>query len=180
MTTEKIVEALLESKTLDVSPAGYKCSINLFECNLNKNDVSELFQFEIDSNISAIMINIPDGTVADIYRHEERFHNINLTLMMKMLPKTLLNQYGNDLTYVTFAILHEIGHWVYFCEKNYTPLMYQAIDSTENNIVKEKYNLVQDAEQSFWEYRKITRESAADQYALYNLENSLKKIADIK
>ena len=28
MTTEKIVEALLESKTLDVSPAGYKCSIN--------------------------------------------------------------------------------------------------------------------------------------------------------
>lgn len=58
--------------------------------------------------------------------------------------------------------------------------MYQAIDSTENNIVKEKYNLVQDAEQSFWEYRKITSESAADQYALYNLENSLKKIADIK
>ena len=50
----------------------------------------------------------------------------------------------------------------------------------EYNIVKEKYNLVQDAEQSFWEYRKITSESAADQYALYNLENSLKKIADIK
>ena len=155
MTTEKIVEALLESKTLDVSPAGYKCSINLFECNLNKNDVSELFQFEIDSNISAIMINIPDGTVADIYRHEERFHNINLTLMMKMLPKTLLNQYGNDLTYVTFAILHEIGHWVYFCEKNYTPLMYQAIDSTENNIVKENIILYRMQSRAFGSIEKL-------------------------
>ncbi len=184
MTTNEIIDILFEgSKELHIESKGYKCQICLYKCNLSRNDVYNLFNFEVDDSLSAFnprsSISIPEGEIKEIYKHDEKYNQDKLSYMMKIFPEDIIKQYGKELTYVVFSILHEVGHWMYICNKNYSPQEFKEKDSLERkNFYKENGN--DDSEEAFWRYREITSEKAADKYAIIKLNDALEAIVNDK
>ena len=184
MTTNEIVDILFDgSKEHHRTSKGFKCYINLYRCNFSRNDVHNLFEFEIDKSLSAlnpsILIRIPEGEVGEIYRYDEKYNYDKLNYIMQIFPEDTLKEYGKDLTYVVFSILHEVGHWEYICNNNYSPQEFEEKDSIERKSFYEN-NKELDAEETFWEYRKITSEKEADRYAMSELVNALESITNSK
>ena len=182
MTTNEIVDILFDgSKEHHRTSKGFKCYFSLYKCNLRKNDVHNLFEFEIDKSLStfkpSIMISIPGGEVIDIYRHDEEYNHNKLNYMMQIFSEDIIKKYGKELTYVVFSILHEVGHWEYICNNNYSPQEYEEKDSVERNLFYEN-NKEKDSEEVFWEYRKIMSEKEADKYAMSELNNALESITN--
>lgn len=180
MTTSKIISILFDgSNELTRMSKGFKCYFSLYKCCLGRNDVYNLFEFGIDKSVSAfkpnISINIPEGEVVDVYRHDEKFNYDKLKYLIKIIPEDIIKEYGKELTYVVFSILHEVGHWEHICNNNYSPQEFEEIDSIERKAFYEAYNGI-DSEEAFWQYRKITSEKEADKYAVNNLKNALDKL----
>ena len=142
-----------------------------------------MFEFEIDKSLSAlnlsILISIPEGEVGEIYRYDEKYNYDKLNYIMQIFPEDTLKEYGKDLTYVVFSILHEVGHWEYICNNNYSPQEFEEKDSIERKSFYEN-NKELDTEETFWEYRKITSEKEADRYAMSELVNALESITNSK
>ena len=184
MTTCEIVDILFDGNTkLWKTPRGYQCNFSLYRCNLDRDDVPNLFEFEIDKSLSVsnpyITINFPDADINEIYKHDEKFNQDKLNYMMKMFSEDIIRKYGKELTYIAFSILHEVGHWKYFCDNNYSPQEYEENDSIERkNFYKE--NTGKNTEESFLKYRKITSEKEADKYAMSKLEDALESITSWK
>lgn len=184
-TTNEIVEILFDGrKEHQRISKGFKCYFSLYKCNLSRNDVPNLFEFAIDKSLSVlnprILINIPEGEVADIYRHDEKYNYNKLNYMIQMFSEDIIKKYGKELTCVVFSILHEVGHWEYICNNNYSPQEFEEIDGIERKAFYENNNEENDSEEEFWEYRKITSEKEADKYAMSELKNALEYITNNK
>ena len=184
MTTNKIVNILFQgSKELNKMSKGFKCHFNLYKCDLSRDSIYNLFEFEIDKSLSAfnpsIFICIPDGEVSEIYKHDEQYNYNKLKYMMQIFPQDTIKKYGKELIYVVFSILHEVGHWEYICNNNYSPQEYEEKDSAERKLFYE--NITEnDSEAAFWSYRKITSEKEADKYAMSELKYALESIVNSK
>lgn len=184
MTTNEIVDILFDrSKEHHRMSKGFKCYFSLYRCNLSRNDVHDLFEFEIDKSLSvfnpSILISIPEGEVGEIYSHDEKYNYDKLNYMMQIFSEDTLKEYGKELTYVVFSILHEVGHWEYICNNNYSPQEYEEKDSVERKSFYEN-NKEKNSEAVFWKYREITSEKEADKYAISELNNALKSITNSK
>ena len=180
ITTKQIIDAVVDKQGLAVSPKGYICNISLYNCNLREDFVHMLFGFEIDSSISLfnpdIVINIPNGECSDIFEHDYTYSNKIMKMLLNLIPMNIKKSYGNELSYVTFSVLHEIGHWKYLCDMNWTPIEYQENDSVEREHFLTLYGEKLASEDAFLNYRQISSEKAADKYALSMLENCLERI----
>ncbi len=184
MNTNEIIDILFDrSKEHHRTSKGFKCYFSLYRCNLSRNDVHNLFEFEIDKSLSvfnpSILISIPEGEVGEIYSHDEKYNYDKLNYMMQIFSKDILIEYGKELTYVVFSILHEVGHWEYICDNNYSPQEYEENDFVERKLFYENHK-ENDSEEAFWEYREITSEKEADKYAISELNNALKSITNSK
>ena len=184
MNTNEIIDILFDrSKGHHRTSKGFKCYFNLYRCNLSRDDVHNLFEFEIDKSLSvfnpSILISIPEGEVGEIYSHDEKYNYDKLNYMMQIFPEDILKEYGKELTYVVFSILHEVGHWEYICDNNYSPQEYEENDFVERKLFYENHK-GNDSEETFWEYREITSEKKADKYAISELNNALKSITNSK
>lgn len=184
MTTREIVDILFDGNTeLWKSPRGYQCYFSLYRCNLDRDDVSNLFEIGIDKSFSFlnpyIWIYIPDADISEIYKHDEKFNQDKLNYMMKIFSEDITRKYGKELTYIVFSILHEVGHWKYICDNNYSPQEYEENDSIERESFY-KDNAGNNTEGSFLKYRKITSEKEADKYAMSELKDALESIISWK
>lgn len=180
ITTKQIIETIVDKQGLTVSPKGYICNISLYNCNLREDFVHMLFGFEIDLSISFfrpdIVINIPNGECSDIFEHDYKYSNKIMKMLLKLIPTTIQERYGNELSYVTFSVLHEIGHWKYLCDMNWTANEYQENDSVERKYFLTLFGENIESEDAFLSYRQISSEKAADKYAFSKLENCLERI----
>lgn len=180
ITTDWIFENLVGEQGLEMSTNGYKCNINLYRCNLEKDYVHELFGFEIDTSMSVlspdIYINVPIGTCKDIYEHEIRYSYVAHSFLQKLIPEKVKEIAGLELASVTFSILHEIGHWKYFCHLNLTPIEYCEYDALERNKFLQLYGENLESSEALKSYRKISSEAATDKYALLNIQSSVEHI----
>lgn len=178
MDTQEILNVILEDgKTLPLSPKGYVCRVGLFSCDLHQNKVPSLFEFQIDYTFSLvnpqISISIPIGTVEEIYEHEYKFNRNILKLFMTLINKKTNDNYDKKLSFVTFSILHEIGHWNYFCESDFSPKDYEISDGPfREKVIK----MVGNEDELFWAYRNIPSEAAADKWALEHINNYLDQV----
>ena len=182
MNTNEIVDILFDgSKEYHRTSKGFKCYFSLYKCNLSRNDVHNLFEFQIDKSVSvfnpSILISIPEGEVGEIYGHDEKYNYDKLNHMMQIFSEDTLKEYGKELTYVVFSILHEVGHWEYICNNNYSPQEYEEKDSVERKSFYEN-NKKNESEEVFWKYREITSEREADKYAISELNNALESITN--
>ena len=182
MTTNEIVDILFDgSREHHRLANGFKCYFSIYKCSLNRKNDFNLFEFEIDKSLSVfhpnISINIPDGEVDEIYNYDEKYNNDKLNYLMKLFPDEIIKKYGKELTYIVFSILHEVGHWEYICKNNYLPQEYEEKDSVERKLFYEN-NEDNGTEKAFWEYRKITSEKEADDYAMARLNRALETIVN--
>ena len=161
LTTSQILDVIIGSQGLKKSANGYECKINLYKCNLKVKQVYNLIEFGIDPTMSRlhplISINAPISTCED------------------MIPDYIKETYGDEFSIVTFSILHEVGHWEYFCKMNYTPIEYGEKEKIRR---KEVYVNNWEEDKMAKEYRNIESEKVADKYALNRLEETLKNIVN--
>lgn len=69
MTTNKIVNILFQgSKELNKMSKGFKCHFNLYKCDLSRDSIYNLFEFEIDKSLSAFNPNNISKVVSKISR----------------------------------------------------------------------------------------------------------------
>ena len=128
LTTSQILDVIIGSQGLKKSANGYECKINLYKCNLKVKQVYNLIEFGIDPTMSRlhplISINAPISTCEEIYKYDEEYFNVEQKNLLDMIPDYIKETYGDEFSIVTFSILHEVGHWEYFCKMNYTPIEY--------------------------------------------------------
>lgn len=182
MTTTEIIDILFDKKReLYRTPGGYKCYFNLYKCSLKNDDVHNLFDFQFEKTFSAfhpkILINIPEGEIIDVFKHDEKYNYKELNYLLKMFSEDIIKEYGKELTYIVFCILHEVGHWVYMCNNDYSPQEYEEKDFNERKMFYEN-NVEITSEESFQKYREITSEKEADKYAIEKLQGALEAIVN--
>lgn len=166
ITTELIMDKVIGNKGLKKASNGYTCSISLYKCNLEEDFVHDLFNFEIDTSFSMlspdIYINIPSGTCKDVYEHGTRYSNAAQSFLLNLIPKSIREAVGVELAFVTFSVLHEIGHWEHFCRLKCTPIEYCEHDSMERTEFLCLYGDKLESQEALKKYRDISSEKAAD------------------
>lgn len=193
MDTCSILSALgIDTKFPELYGIHYKCVFSLFWCNLKSNKVQQLFEFSVSSENAPVIVSIPNGTVEEIFQHDITFNNEIARWLLRYIKGrmgTLIMSYPDDLLYVVFCILHEIGHWRYLDETNMGVREYYHSDSLARENLqemaatlrsmpesKEKEEL---ADKYYYRYREIESEKNADQYAFDNLLEALNCLAGV-
>jgi len=154
----------------------YPTYLALYKCNLGKNNVPDLFNFSIEQDFPrGINIEIPEGTVKEIFANSERYHKKLLSLMMEFIHARCATseEYPDELTFTCFSVLHELGHLEYFLDRNLSIEDYVREDKEKRNA-----NAMMEAGErdKFLDYRNIPSEKAADEFAfrlLIDLMNEL-------
>lgn len=176
MTIQDIL-SVLEIHNYTIVGNNYNISISLAESNLNSNIAGDLFLFYPKGDLTRKPeIELPKGTIKDIYNHAEKFDTFKLCELMKFIYKNVpeSRMYSQPLVYVCFSVLHEMGHALHL-DKMLTPDEYILIDSREKQLLEERKN-VMDEKELFYEYRKCTCEIEADKFAFKFLVDVLKEL----
>ena len=176
MTMSDIIRALgFDDAERTLHGKKYNCTISIYRCDLKKKQNFDLFNFRTTICPDEVFIELPEGTIDDIYNYATMYCTENLIYLLSFIKtnaKEKLSEYKDSIIYVAFSVLHEFGHWIYFDELEYSTIDYINEDSKYRSaVMKLDSNIKKD------EYRKIPSEYEADRFAFAHLTELLHKLS---
>lgn len=136
-------------------------------------------------------LHLPDISVREYYEMELERNPFAINRIMKMIRSQMAITLDEiPMVIAVFAVLHELGHWEYFCESGMTPYEYQRKEAEERRPYEKARKYIYDMDDTSplklvlaakYEdcYSQLPSEIAANQYAISHIVESVERVRDI-
>lgn len=136
-------------------------------------------------------LHLPDISVREYYELEQRRNPFAIKRIIDMISFQMTITLDEiPMAVAVFAILHELGHWEYFCKSGMTPYEYQRKEAEERRPYEKSRKYIYDMDDTSplklvlaakYEdcYSQLPSEIAANQYAISHIVESVERVREI-